>query len=258
MAGFFLSPRGVSHSGPQVLGVVVPVRNEEQLLAACLAGIDRAAGRVRQRVVLVVVLDACTDRSAAVLAGYQPTSVHRVVVLSSDRGNVGHARALGMHWLLEEFEVDGLWLATTDADSVVPPDWLTGILRHAEQGALAVVGTVEVADWAGHPPGTRRRYLSGYRAADGHRHVHGANLSLAASAYLVAGGFSQLAVDEDVMLVRRLVALGLPVAWVADLPVATSSRRIGRTPAGFAQHLRSLSTAIHAGGLAPAEPAYLT
>jgi glycosyl transferase family 2 len=227
--------------GPHVLGVVVPVRNEDQLLAACLAGIDRASGRVRQPVVLVVVLDACTDRSAAVLAGCQLTSVQRLVVLSSDRGNVGYARDLGMRWLLREFDMDGLWLATTDADSVVPPHWLTGILWHAAQGSLAVLGTVEVPDWTGHPPHTRPRYLGGYRSADGHRHVHGANLSLAAAAYLAAGGFPQLAADEDVMLVRRLVGLGLPVAWVGDLPVATSSRLVGRAPAGFAQHLRSLS-----------------
>ena len=240
--------------GPHVFGVVVPVRNEDQLLAACLAGIDRASGRVRQPVVLVVVLDACTDRSTAVLAGCQLASVQRLVVLSSDRGNVGYARDLGMSWLLREFDVGGVWLATTDADSVVPPHWLTGILRHAEQGALAVVGTVEVPDWTGHPPHTRLRYLGGYRSADGHRHVHGANLSLAAIAYLAAGGFPQLVADEDVMLVRCLVGLGLPVAWAGDLPVATSSRLVGRAPAGFARHLQSLSASTHAGSPASAGP----
>lgn len=230
---------------PRVLGVVVPARNEEQLLAACLAGIDLAAGRVSQPVVLVVVLDACTDRSAAVVAGARLTSV-RLVLLSTELGNVGHARDVGVRWLLRNLDVDGLWLASTDADSVVPPHWLSGILRHAARGAMAVVGTVEVPDWAGHSRRVRCRYLSGYRAADGHRHVHGANLSVAAHAYLAAGGFPHLESDEDVTLVRRLVAAGLPVAWVGDLPVATSGRRIGRAPAGFAQHLRALSASIHA------------
>lgn len=241
----------MSHSrlrGPHVLGVVVPARNEERLLAGCLAGVDLAAGRVSQPVVLVVVLDACTDGSAAVLACCRLTSVQRLVVLSTGLGNVGHARDLGVRWLLQHLDVDGLWLATTDADSVVPPQWLSGILRHAERGAMAVVGTVEVHDWDGHSARTQRRYLGGYRPADGHRHVHGANLALASGAYLASGGFPHLEADEDVTLVQRLVAAGLPVAWVGGLPVATSGRRIGRAPAGFARHLRTLSAGIHAGG----------
>jgi hypothetical protein len=232
--------------GLRAIGVVVPARNEQQLLPACLVGLDRAAGRIRQPVVLVVVLDACTDHSDAVLATCDLRSVSRLVVLSCDRGNVGYARDLGARTLLRELGPDGLWLANSDADSVVPPDWFSKILRHVDRGAMAVLGTVEVDDWDGHSPRTRRRYLSGYLARDGHRHTHGANLTLAASAYLAAGGFPHVEFDEDVALVQRLIAAGQPIAWAGDLPVATSSRRVGRAPAGFAHHLRALSGMVHA------------
>lgn len=218
-----------------VLGVVVPAHDEEELLPACLAGLRAAVGAVaaRARVEVVVVADACSDRTEAV--------AHRcgVEVLRLDARTVGRARAAGASFLLAR---GASWLSTTDADSVVPPDWLAAQL---DARADAWVGTVEVADWRGLPAPVRTRYRDAYEDGDGdgdaHRHVHGASLGIAASAYVAVGGFPPRATGEDVALVDRLDRAGFRVVRDGAHPVATSARTVGRAPDGFAGHLLGLA-----------------
>jgi SAM-dependent methyltransferase len=64
---------------------------------------------------------------------------------------------LAVHWrhLVTDYPRSGpaaIWLATTDADTVVPPGWLRRQLSYAGRGWDVVLGTVEVADWAEHLP----------------------------------------------------------------------------------------------------------
>ena len=74
-----------------------------------------------------------------------------------------------------------------------------------------------------------------------HRHVHGANLGIRADAYQAVGGWGlHVMIGEDHELIRRLTDAGLTVARAADTVVATSSRTVGRIPAGFANHLTRL------------------
>ncbi|PRC55729.1 glycosyl transferase, partial [Mycobacterium sp. ITM-2017-0098] len=82
----------------------------------------------------------------------------------------------------------------------------------------------------------------GYRSGGtGHHHVHGANMGFRAEAYWQVGGFRALRTGEDVELVERFEAAGLSICRDRNLCVATSDRREGRAPGGFAQHLRNLS-----------------
>ena len=130
--------------------------------------------------------------------------------------------------------------ATTDADSVVDPDWL---LRQICADADMVLGVVRIARWREFPAAAARRYLAAYRSKtrpDGHGHVHGANMGFRAHSYWRVGGFAALASDEDVDLVARFESAGLRIVWDAQLSVVTSRRQLGRAPDGFAAHLRSL------------------
>lgn len=241
-----------SHSSPDharlpaALGIVIPARDEEHLIGCCLTSVFEATAAVAIPATVVVALDRCTDRTAEIVAGFTAAGKAVQVVVPSAPG-VGAARAAGMRELLAGAEPESLWLATTDADSVVPRHWLTAQLRHAGHGADVVVGTVRVEDWTGHPPNVPSRYLAGYRAVPGHRHVHGANLGLRANHYLAAGGFPELDCYEDVALVDRLEALGSVLVWAADAPVTTSARTAARAPHGFATHLLSLMQATDVG-----------
>jgi glycosyltransferase involved in cell wall biosynthesis len=215
------------------LADVVPAHNEQDLLPGCLAAL-RAAGPAE----VIVVADACTDDTARLAA----KAGAEVVTVSA--GNVGRARAAGMAYALRHGGA-GLWLATTDADSRVPPGWLAWHTRHAALGTDMLVGTVEVGDWSPWPETVRYAYERGYRTTPDH--VHGANLGCSAEAYEGIGGFAGLDHDEDRDLVTRATRAGLRVRYDAACPVRTSARRVARAPEGFATHLAAVAGTVSTG-----------
>lgn len=214
-----------------MIAAIVPAHNEAQHIGACLDSLMQASQCQRlagEAVLCVVVLDACTDHTAAVV------QQHRAAVVSVTARNVGIARAAGAQFALD---LGARWLAFTDADSVVASDWLAAQL---ELGCDAVCGTVQVGHWGGYGERMRRHYESSYTDADGHRHVHGANLGVSAQAYRRAGGFKALASSEDVALVEALRASGARIVWSARPRVETSARQTYRAPLGFGATLQCI------------------
>jgi glycosyltransferase involved in cell wall biosynthesis len=236
-----------------VAGAVVPAHNEEERLPACLAALREAAGSVRIPVHLMVVADACTDETAAVAAACGAQ------VIRIRARNVGAARAAGMAGLLRrtaDTDPAAVWLATTDADTVVPPGWLRRQLSYAGQGWDVVLGTVTVTDWDEHPPHTPAAFAAMYEFSEApHPHVHGANLGIRASAYLAAGGFKSLRTAEDHALTAAATEAGCLVLQASDITVETSARRQARAPRGFSHVLRALAREPEPGGSAPSAPA---
>jgi glycosyltransferase involved in cell wall biosynthesis len=80
-------------------------------------------------VLVVVVLDECDDDSHAIAQRHATTPL---ICLSISARNVGMARHTGAEYLLAR---DARWLAFTDADSRVAPDWLVAQLA-LRAGAL--------------------------------------------------------------------------------------------------------------------------
>jgi len=224
-----------------MIGVVVPAHNEEVCLAACLDALLRAAAHPDLRgeeVRIVVVLDDCQDGSAEVVMARPVTGLH------IEARNVGVARCHGAAHLLA---AGARWLAFTDADSMVDQRWL------ADQLSLqcdAVCGCVTVEDWSEHTDVVRLRYLAHYQLRDDHRHVHGANLGVSSRAYTAAGGFSGLALGEDVALVRALMANGAAIKWSALPRVVTSARKAARARGGFADFVIGLAAVAAVGSAA--------
>jgi glycosyltransferase involved in cell wall biosynthesis len=218
--------------------VVVPAHNERDHLPDCLRALATAAVCLPVPVLIVVVLDATDDGSEGLVEEFGP-DIHFVTV---DAGNVGAARAAGFEYaqpLCDSVDPARTWYATTDADSVVPADWL---LRMVDSDADMVLGVVRIPSWRHYPAEVARRYLRAYQPkGDGHNHIHGANMGFRADAYWDVGGFRALPTGEDVELVDRFEAAGLRISRDAKLSVATSDRRDGRAPGGFAKHLRDLS-----------------
>ncbi|MFE7421816.1 glycosyltransferase [Rhodococcus sp. NPDC057529] len=211
--------------------VVVPAHDEEALLPACVTALRAAATRVPVPVRIVVVLDACSDDSAAAV----PPGVD---VLAVNARNVGAARRAGFAAAPVRCNE---WFATTDADSQVPDNWLAAQLAHATRGATVVAGTVTVTDWSDWPEHVMVRYAREYRPGVHHGHVHGASLGFAADLYRGVGGFAEVPAHEDTELVSRMVAAGANMVWAIDAPVETSARRHARAPEGFASYLLELN-----------------
>lgn len=233
--------------GPRAMLVVVPAHDEEQLLPRCLDALGAAVAVLRRAAPGVdcrcaVVLDACSDRSAAATAAHP--WVEAVVV---GHRNVGRARADGVRHLRRGLPVppDRTWLASTDADSVVPPGWLRHQHEQATAGVDLLLGMVRP-----HPadlgraggPALGERWHERHLAVDGHPHVHGANLGVRLSTFDTRGGFAPVPTGEDVGLVAAARQDPAVVCRAsAAEPVVTSARLRGRSPAGFADYLADLA-----------------
>jgi glycosyltransferase involved in cell wall biosynthesis len=212
-----------------MIGVVVPANDEESLIGRCLEALKLAARHPAlcgEAVEIVVVLDACRDATQRVALA------HGAACVAVEARNVGVARATGASALIAQ---GARWLAFTDADSAVAPDWLA---RQVETVADAVCGVVCIDDWGDYSAEARASYEAGYVDADHHRHIHGASLGVSSAAYLRVGGFAPLRCSEDVELVRRLHGQGATIRWTNTVRVNTSARRVARAPDGFAAHLR--------------------
>ena len=224
------------------VGVIVPAHDEQDLLPSCLAAVRRAAQALRGVPVhLVVVADACRDRTAHVARR------GGAAVVTIGARSVGAARAAGVRAVLRRtghLDPADVWLATTDADTLVPACWLRQQADHAEQGWDAVAGTVRVADWSGYRPAVRSAFRERYAAALAlHPPVHGANLGFRAAAYLKAGGFPDAPTAEDHALVAALTSAGGRVLRTSAISVVTSARREARAPRGFSHYLAELDAA---------------
>lgn len=226
----------------RAVAVVVPAHNEQELLGECLRSIELAADAAPVPVCVMVVLDACSDATRRVVE-----AAGRVHVLVTDHRAVGRARAAGVARALAlcgDTAGRSTWLASTDADSTVPPDWLRHHLFLAKHGADLVLGLVRIgtasasasvhAEW-------QRRYAVGIDGRGAHSHVHGANLGIHAQAYRWTGGWPAASGHED----RLLVAAArrhpdTTIVTTLGAPVLVSDRLIGRTPVGVAHDLLRL------------------
>ena len=222
--------------------VVIPANNEQALIRACLEAVSAARTHARKAlgdrvdVRTVVVLDSCVDATEREI-----TAAHHVQTVHTGFARVGSARAAGVgHARRGLTTIPGnVWIASTDADSRVPLDWIVTMVGLADEGADVVLGTVrpDIAPTSS----TYRRWRRRYVGSDGHPHVHGANLGLRADLYDRINGWPMVASDEDVDLVRRAEGCDdVRFSRTGAIPVVTSARLVGRAPYGFAGYLRRL------------------
>jgi glycosyltransferase involved in cell wall biosynthesis len=227
------------------VAVVIPARNEADTIEATIDAVERARTRLPAGVSssCVVVVDASSDETGAVIerrtrpdAG-GPRSATSVVVRTA-HGCVGAARSVGCRVALAGslHRPRHVWLANTDADTVVPRNWLAAQLELAERDVTAVAGIVELGSEV--DDGLRAQFAATYELSpDGtHRHVHGANMGARGDVYLRAGGWRRLHSGEDHDLWGRLGQVANCVSSTA-ITVRTSARLVGRAPAGFARDI---------------------
>ena len=235
--------------------VVVPARDEEARIASCTRSVGRSlAHAVRtgavDRGAIVVVGHRCLDDT---LGRAQPELAGGRHALLAEAGatTVGEVRARGVRAAIDLLPYGaraarrgGVWVLSTDADTVVPLTWVVDVLRHACDGNThAVVGMARLAGErlvTPHAHAAYRRIIEAGLRGREHDHVYGANLAVRADAYAAVGGFSPVVLGEDQALVDALAQQGFVVARPRDVVVATSGRRHGRAPGGLADLLARL------------------
>jgi hypothetical protein len=234
----------------KAIGVVLPVHDEEDLLGDALDAIDDAFSHIEATAIecrTVVVLDACRDASAAISRRWVRALARRggrhraVATRSRGAAGVGSARRAGASALLRAWsriDPGNIWLATTDADSRVPREWLAAQVAAHEAGADLWAGRVDVDEWSQYRPATSLRWQDSYDREVAP--VHGASLGFNAQMYLKVGGFTAVATGEDQALFRAILEQGGSLWEDPAVRVITSGRRVARAPMGFAAALTAL------------------
>jgi glycosyltransferase involved in cell wall biosynthesis len=232
--------------------VVVPARDEEQRIDACLEALAAQVEIEPGAYEVIVVLDACHDGTEAAVEDVRRRwpGLALATVPGPGRG-AGPARAIGMDIGCTRLESVGAasgLLATTDADSVVAPDWIARQLEAIAAGAEAIGGEIllDPDDAARLPIGVvrqreaslaERTQLAQSRGPAEHAHFSGASLGLTPRAYRQAGGMGWLAALEDRDLEDRLAESGVAIHRLCPVRVVTSARIDGRAEHGLAQDL---------------------
>jgi hypothetical protein len=122
--------------------ILIPAHDEEQVIGATLAAVERLSyPRDRRRV--VVIADNCSDGTAAAAARAGATVLER---REPDHRGKGHA----LNWALDRLDVDidggADAIAILDADCVPSLNWLTASAARLGSGARAVQASYIVAN----------------------------------------------------------------------------------------------------------------
>lgn len=237
--------------------VAIPVRNEAQRIQACLGALHD------QRLPtdafdLLLVLNGCTDaswcRALDVLAHWRRPWHMVECVLPTGLDHAGGARAVALGMALER---KAPVVLTTDADSLVGPDWVALNLAALEHGDV-VAGEVDIRhDEQLILPAhliERRRLEATYGALldeieaccdpldhdpwPNHRTRSGASLGFRADALRRLPVLPAPPCGEDRALVGALAAYGARVRHDTRIRVGTSARLTGRARGGMADTLR--------------------
>ncbi len=249
--------------------VAIPARNEEDRIGPCLWAIARQTGPDKESLGVVVFVNGSADRTAEVVRRMSRVialDVRLVEDFEVRRPNAGLARRAAMEaaadWLGRAAGVESGGLRriilTTDADTIVPPDWIATNVRAIEAGASAVAGAFDIdpAEKVELPAMLRLRLAleARYEALitelacrldpqphdpwPRHAATSGASLAVDLEAYLAVGGMPPIPVGEDRAFVDALVATGRRVRHDPDIRVRTSGRLIGRAIGGFSDGMR--------------------
>jgi glycosyltransferase involved in cell wall biosynthesis len=198
-----------------VLSVVVPTFNEEAGIERCLQSLaDQTIPRSEYEI--IVVDGDSKDRTRELAQRY----ADRVFVQTSPK--VGGARNDGA------LAATGTYLATTDADCVLPRDWLERVRDDlSKDGVVMVYGTVRPIE------NTFRNRLSLGLANRGSAlsyrmgwmyYTLGCNSAFRRDAFMRAGMYRTIDAGDDLEIARRMVREGR-VLFDPRLTVGFSMRR---------------------------------
>jgi glycosyltransferase involved in cell wall biosynthesis len=237
-------------SGPPLVSVLVPARDEERGVGACLASLTAQS---YAHLEIVAIDDGSTDRTPAILAAAARRDP-RVRVLRVEGPPPG--------WTGKSFALDagvgaahGAWLCFTDADTVHAPDSIARAVGFAEAHGVALLSltsrqlTGSLWERVVQPVvfGLLDQWFPLTRVNDPASPLAAANgifILATRDAYEAAGGHRAVCreVLEDVALARNVKAAGARIAFVdgADLVAARMYTGLAEIRRGWTKNLYRL------------------
>lgn len=246
----------MTSAGPIV--VAIPARNEARHLPACLHALAQQPDAARDLAAVVLFANNCSDDTAAIArAAAMPCAVVVVeVTLPPEQSHIGYARRGATEnaaaWLRAHGQPHGI-IASTDADTIVSPDWLSQLQAAFCADIDAVCGEIDLP--LPMPPAlaNARRIEADYAACaaqvsalldplphdpwPNHIWSWGANIAVRADVLARIGGTPLVNLAEDRALHALLLAHDARVRHASAVRVTTSARADGRAPGGFADLL---------------------
>lgn len=243
--------------GPRIV-VAIPAKNEAERIRQSLHAFDKQTRRPDN---VLLLLNNCSDDTEAIAHRTAPGLGFQLEIICCDlppeEANAGHARRLAMALAAEQAGVDGV-LLTTDADSVVPHDWVARNLAALSMGAdivcgRAVIDPVEAAMIPAHLHADDALECELIALLDDlawaldpephdppkrHTEASGASFAVTVDAFSRVGGVPGVSSGEDRAFVRALWMIDARVRHDPFIQVVVSGRVVGRAPGGMADAIR--------------------
>eukprot|EP01037_Dinobryon_pediforme_P001479 gene1480-1500_t len=238
------------------VAVAIPVHNEAGYIGACLRSL--AQQTVGAPFDVVALLNNCSDGTDVVVQRLVAEMPYRLQIheywIEPSHVNAGVARRLAMQHAATFVGNDGI-LLTTDADAVVPSDWIEANLHHIDRGCDAVAGMTRMDpnDEALLPAylGEDEAKVMAYAALldeidyfldpslhdplPRHTEHSGASIAVRADAHEAVGGIAGVASGEDRQFFDALRRIDAKIRHAPEIVVTVSGRLIGRAAGGMAE-----------------------
>ena len=228
------------------VSVIVPARNEEACLAACLESLAAQTGVAFE---IIVVDDHSTDRTRAIAASFPGVRVIEAPPLTEGWTGKNNAVTAGTR------VASGEWLLFTDADTVHLPGSLARALAEAQENGVEMLShspeQIAVTFWEmailpvvfaelarQYPPAKVSDPNSSIAAANGQY------ILIRRATYDAVGGYTRIAADllEDVGLARAVKSSGRGIRfrYAADAVRTRMYRNFAQLREGWTKNLALL------------------
>ncbi len=203
-----------------IVSVVIPAFNEEKVIGSTLEAFTKQTFKDFE---VIVVDNDSTDKTAEVVKRYLKKLPLRL--LTEKKRARGIARAAGFE------AATGTILLSTDADTIVPPQWIKTFLKYFDDPEIVGVTSPATTDdldteWQkflyrlfGYPT------IELYRLLFGHYWMNGFSMGIRKETYKKSGGLNTtMNAFDDIEFGFRVKKLG-KIKYDRIAPVAASARR---------------------------------
>ncbi|QOJ29513.1 MAG: glycosyltransferase [Ignavibacteriales bacterium] len=206
---------------PIFVSVIVPARNEEGNIGACIESLLSQKYPV-YLFEIIIVNDGSEDRTKQIVSEYQ--KIDSRIIVTDSRNDIalppGKSCALESGIRLAKGDI----ILNTDADCIVPEDWISSLVSYYHN-RVSMVNGVTLPEGRGWLSGVQTldfAFLHGVAAGFSGIRVPlagmGNNMSYKKDSYLKTGGFEKLgfSVTEDFQLTRAFLQQGEKVVHIAS------------------------------------------
>jgi len=214
------------------ISIVVAARNEENNIEKCLQSLVKQTYPTNSYEIIIVD-DGSTDKTASIVKSFSErfANIHLLSLIFDSEQKIGRkpiALAKGIA------QATGEIILTTDADCIVPPQWIEIMVNHFEEGVVFVAGPVAERDAPTFFAKMEQLEFLGLITTaagligSGHPIIcNGANLAYRKDAFIAVDGFNaESSSNDDESLMNKMVhrKIGRVVfAPEAEAVVTTSS-----------------------------------